>query len=80
MLFTGIYLNKKNKPIKWLVENSWGKDNNKGMIYMFDNWFDKYVYQVIIDKKYLSRTILDIANKKDSIKLEPWDRFGNVAI
>ena len=80
MLFTGIYLNKKNKPIKWLVENSWGTENNKGMIYMFDNWFDKYVYQVIIDKKYLSKTILDIANKKDSIKLDPWDRFGNVAI
>ena len=42
------------KPAKWLVENSWGtKAGDKGFWYMYDDWFDPYVYVLVVPKKYL---------------------------
>ncbi len=78
MLFTGVNL-VKNKPTKWRVENSWGaKSGDKGYFLMSDDWFDEYNYEVVIDKKYLSKKILSLFNQKP-IKLEPWDPMGALA-
>ncbi len=78
MLFTGVNL-VKNKPTKWRVENSWGvKGGDKGYFLMSDDWFDEYNYEVVIDKKYLSKKILSLFNQKP-IKLEPWDPMGALA-
>ncbi|MFZ1683686.1 MAG: C1 family peptidase [Candidatus Zixiibacteriota bacterium] len=42
-------------PAKWLIENSWGSTRgDKGYWYMYDNWFDQYVYFAMIDKKYIA--------------------------
>ena len=78
MLFTGVNL-IKNKPTKWRVENSWGvKGGDKGYFLMSDDWFDEYNYEVVIDKKYLSKKILKLFSQKP-IKLEPWDPMGALA-
>ncbi len=45
---------------------------------MTDEWFDEYTYEVIVDKKYLSKKIfkyLDI----EPITLAPWDPMGALA-
>jgi bleomycin hydrolase len=61
------------KPQKWLVENSWGGERgDKGYWYMYNDWFDRYMFGVIINKKYLSKEILALADKKPII-LPPWD-------
>ena len=52
MTFVGV--NTKITPLLWKVENSWGEETNKKYLTMSDNYFDKYVYKVIIDKKYLT--------------------------
>lgn len=72
MVFVGVdTLN--GKPTKWLVENSWGdQKGNKGYWTMYDEWFDEYVYKVIIHKKYLPKQMLDIL-KTEPIVLPPWD-------
>jgi len=58
---------------KWLVENSWGDDKgDKGNWYMYNDWFDRYMFGVIIHKKYLSEELLKISKKKP-IELPPWD-------
>jgi bleomycin hydrolase len=78
MLFTGVDI-KKNKPEKWRVENSWGnKSGDKGYFLMSDEWFEQYNYEVVVDKKYLSKKILDMFNKKP-VSLEPWDPMGALA-
>ena len=70
---------KKNKPIKWRVENSWGvKGGDKGYYLMTDDWFDEYNYEVVIDKKYLPKKILDLFKKKPVV-LSPWDPMGALA-
>lgn len=78
MVLTGVNL-VKNKPTRWKIENSWGSDvANKGYYIASDTWFDKYMYVVAINKKYLSKKAKD-ALKKKTIELEPWDPFGTLA-
>jgi bleomycin hydrolase len=78
MVFTGVNI-IENGPNRWKVENSWGKDNGKeGFFVMSDKWFDQFMYQVVVNKKYLSEQDL-AALGKTPIKLEPWDPMGSLA-
>ncbi len=72
MVFTGVDV-QDGKPVKWLVEDSHGKERgHEGHWTMYDDWFDKYLYVVIINKKYLPRKIIDLL-KEEPIHLPPWD-------
>jgi bleomycin hydrolase len=78
MVITGVDL-VAGKPTKWKVENSWGdKVGEKGYFVMSDAWFDEFVYQIVINKKYLSDTQQAIT-KKDPKVLAPWDPMGALA-
>tara|TARA_X000001036_G_C20689194_1_gene808796 strand:- start:4586 stop:5119 length:534 start_codon:yes stop_codon:yes gene_type:complete len=78
MLLTGVDI-KDNNTRKWRIENSWGsKGGNKGYLLMSDNWFDEYTYEIVVDKKYLSKKVLDIF-KKEAVVLNPWDPMGSLA-
>ena len=78
MVLTGVSF-KNGKVTKWKIENSWGTDHaNKGYYLMSDSWFDNFVYQAVINKKYLSEE-QKAALDKDLIKLEPWDPMGTLA-
>lgn len=78
MVFTGVNI-LENGPNRWKVENSWGKENGKeGFFVMSDKWFDQFMYQVVVNKKYLSEEYL-AALEKTPIKLEPWDPMGSLA-
>lgn len=78
MVLTGVNL-VDNKPNRWKVENSWGKDNGyNGYYIMSDTFFDKFVYQAAILKDYLNDEEL-IALKQEPIMLDPWDPFGTLA-
>ncbi len=53
MVLMGVDL-KDGKPVKWLVENSWGEDKgNKGTWTLYDNWFDEHVYNIIVHKDHV---------------------------
>ncbi len=78
MVLTGVNL-VNNKPNRWKIENSWGKDiGNAGYFIMSDTFFDKFVYQAAILKDYLNQDELD-ALKQEPVLLQPWDPFGTLA-
>lgn len=63
MSMVGVHI-VKNKPVRWKVENSWGDENNKGYFVMNDNYFDKFVMQGIVNKKYLNAKQLKLLDKE----------------
>ena len=79
MVLQGVDIDEANLPIRWCVENSWGDDKgSEGYFSMGDNWFDEYVYQIVINKKYLEAEVLK-AYESEPILLEPWDPMGSLA-
>lgn len=78
MLIVGVNL-VENVPTKWKIENSWGTDNGQqGYYAMSESWFDKFVYQAVVHKKYLSSEELK-AYLEEPIVLKPWDPMGTLA-
>ncbi len=79
MVFTGVDLDGSGLPIKWRVENSWGtKLGDKGYMVMADGWFDEYLYEVMVSKKYLSPELVEVLDT-EPVVLPPWDPMGALA-
>ncbi len=79
MVFQGVNLDDAGKPNRWRVENSWGDEaGRKGYYVMSDKWFDEYMYQVVVNKKYLTPEQLAVLDTP-VIELAPWDPMGSLA-
>ena len=66
-LFIGVDL-VNGKPVKWKLENSWGKQFGKnGFFMMSDTWFDEYLFTVIVKKKYVPKKLLELFRKKPKL-------------
>ena len=64
---------KDGKPVKWMVENSWGETSGyKGNIIMTDEWFDNYMFRLVVEKKYVPGDVLSMMNQKP-VLLPAWD-------
>ena len=78
MCISGVAL-KEGVPTKWKIENSWGTDRARSGYYLMSaSWFDQFVYQAVVDKKYLSKEELKALGAKP-IVLKPWDPMGSLA-
>lgn len=74
MTFTGVNLDDKKKPNRWKVENSWGKEpGENGFFVMSDHWFDEYVYEVFVHRKYVSEALLKKYDEAEIVKTDPFD-------
>ncbi len=73
MTLMAVDLDKDGKPTKWKVENSWGPSYGfSGHLIMTDEWFNEYMFRVVVNKKYLSQKQLDLLKQKP-IRLPAWD-------
>ena len=64
---------KDDKPVKWMVENSWGASSGyKGNIIMTDDWFDNYMFRLVVEKKYVPQDVLSMMSQKP-VLLPAWD-------
>ena len=61
------------KPVKWMVENSWGPASGyQGCLIMTDEWFNEYMFRLVVEKKYVPADILDMLNQTP-VLLPAWD-------
>jgi len=72
MALMGVNIIGENEADKWLLENSWGNKGHNGHLIMTDEWFDEYMFRLVIDKRFLDAETLDIL-KQEPIMLPPWD-------
>lgn len=73
MTLMAVDLNKDGKPVKWMVENSWGPASGyQGHLIMTDEWFDEYMFRLVLETKYVPAKVMDIFKQKP-IRLPAWD-------
>ena len=61
------------KPVKWMVENSWGPASGyKGCLIMTDEWFDEYMFRLVVEKKYVPADVLQMLDQ-EPVQLPAWD-------
>lgn len=83
MVIVGVNLDSRGKPTEWEIENSWGYYDNEekgldGFLSMSDEWYDKWVYQVVVHKSVLSENLKRVWDST-GVEVEPWDYMGTVA-
>ncbi len=73
MTLIAVDLDAAGKPKKWMVENSWGiKSGYKGNLIMTDEWFNEYMFRLVVEKKYVPADIMKMLEQKP-IMLPAWD-------
>ena len=73
MTLIAVDLDENGTPKKWMVENSWGPQAGwKGNLIMTDEWFEEYMFRVVVDKKYIPAETLKLLEQKP-IMLPSWD-------
>ncbi|GBF59706.1 bleomycin hydrolase [Trichophyton mentagrophytes] len=78
MVLTGVHV-ENGKPVRWRVQNSWGADvGDHGWFVMTDKWMDEFLFQVVVDQRYVAPNIRDVLKQKP-ILLPRWDPMGTLA-
>ena len=73
MTLIAVDLDEAGNPHKWMVENSWGASSGyQGNLIMTDEWFENYMFRVVVEKKYVPADILKLLEQKP-IMLPSWD-------
>ena len=73
MTLMAVDLDASGKPKKWMVENSWGAASGyKGHIIMTDEWFNEYMFRLVLEKKYVPADVLKMLEQKP-VLLPAWD-------
>jgi bleomycin hydrolase len=73
MLLVACDTDENDKPVKWEFENSWGASaGHNGYLTFTDEWFNEYMFRMVLNKKYLSSKAIE-GLKGKSIMLPVWD-------
>lgn len=68
MTLSAVDLDEQGNPKKWKVENSWGPTNGQaGCMIMTNDWFNEYMFRLVVDKKYCSDAIIKAAQQKPTM-------------
>lgn len=79
MVLTGVHIDGKGKSVRWRVQNSWGEGaGEKGWFVMSDRWMDEFVYQAVVDPRYVGREVRDVLGR-EPVVLPLWDPMGSLA-
>ena len=64
MVLTGVHV-VDGKSVRWRVQNSWGEGpGDKGWFVMSEKWMDEFVYQAVVDPRFVSKEVRSILDKE----------------
>ncbi len=73
MTLIAVDLDAEGNAKKWMVENSWGSQSGwQGNLIMTDEWFEEYMFRVVVNRKYFPAETLKLLDQKP-IMLPSWD-------
>ena len=73
MTLCAVDLDKDGKPVKWMVENSWGPNYGwQGNLIMTNDWFNEYMFRVVLEEKYIPANIRAMMDQQP-VMLPAWD-------
>ena len=73
MTLIGCDTDENDVPTKWEFENSWGAGSgNGGYLTFTDEWFDEYLFRIVLHRNYLSEKAIQ-ALDSEPIILPAWD-------
>lgn len=73
MTLIAVNITDEGKTDRWMVENSWGADSGwKGNIIMTDEWFDNYMFRLVVEKQFVPADVMKMLQQKP-IQLPAWD-------
>jgi len=73
MSLVAVDVDKNEIPTKWMFENSWGSNYGyNGYLIFSDDWFNEYMFRVVIKKEYIDKKTLKILDQKPTM-LPAWD-------
>nr|XP_032527012.1 bleomycin hydrolase isoform X2 [Danaus plexippus plexippus] len=79
MVFTAVGIDEQGNIQKFRVENSYGdKEYDKGYLLLTKSWFEEFVFEVVVDKKYVPSDVLDVFKQQPKM-LPAWDPMGTLA-
>ncbi|MFW5493378.1 MAG: C1 family peptidase, partial [Prevotella sp.] len=77
MTLTAVDLDADGKPLKWKVENSWGPNYGQaGCLVMTNDWFNEYMFRLVVNRKYASQSILNQFDQKPLLVTPDDPLFG----
>ncbi|MBQ5738545.1 MAG: C1 family peptidase [Alistipes sp.] len=73
MTLIAVDLDEEGNAKKWMVENSWGPQAGwQGNLIMTDEWFEEYMFRVVVNRKYIPEATLKLLEQKP-VMLPSWD-------
>jgi bleomycin hydrolase len=72
MSLIAVDIDASGKTKKWMVENSWGDTGYRGNLIISDEWFNEYMFRLVVEKQFITSNILELLNQKP-IRLPAWD-------
>jgi len=79
MVLTAVHLDEQGRSVRWRVQNSWGEAvGTDGWFVMSDKWMDEFVYQAVVEPRFVSKEVRDVLKMKAKV-LPLWDPMGALA-
>ena len=65
---TGVKLGEDGKPVKWLVENSFGKIRGwDGYVVMQNEWLETYLFRLVVERRFVPEKLIQMLNQKPKV-------------